>query len=76
MLLHFAEIWGGGQEAGARKFNVWVEGDLVLEEYDMYAMYGGFTAIIESFTTTVDDGVLTIAFVRGSENNPKVRNFD
>lgn len=73
VLLHFAEIWSGGQEPDARKFNVWLEGDLVLEEYDMYAMYGGFTAIIESFTTTVDDEWLTIDFVHGSENNPKVR---
>lgn len=70
--LHFCEIWSGGQEPDARKFNVWVEGDLVLEEYDMYAMYGGYTAIIESFTTTVDDGGLTIDFIHGSVNNPKV----
>lgn len=72
VLLHFAEVFRKAQEPDARKFNVFIERRLVLEEYDMYALYGGYTAIIESFTTTVDDGKLTIDFVRGSVQNPKV----
>lgn len=72
VLLHFAEIYSKAEEPGARKFNVFIEQSLVLEEYDMYSLYGGHTAIIETFTTTVDDGMLTIDFVRGSIQNPKV----
>lgn len=73
VLLHFAEVWRNGQFVGARRFNVFIEKKLVLEEYDMYELYGGYTAIIESFSTTVTDGNLTIDFVRGSIQNPKVR---
>jgi hypothetical protein len=72
VFLHFAEIFTGANETDKRKFNVVLEGSLVLEEYDMAGLYGGFTAIIESFTTTVDDGFLTIDFTRGSKQNPKI----
>jgi hypothetical protein len=72
VFLHFAEIFTGANETDKRKFNVVLEGSLVLEEYDMAGLYGGFTAIVESFTTTVDDGFLTIDFVRGSKQKPKI----
>ena len=70
--MHFAEIFPNAQAPDARKFNVFLEGNLVMEEYDIFAETGGYTASIESFTTTVKDGVVTIRFVSGSIQNPKV----
>jgi len=72
VVLHFAEIFDSAQQPDARKFNVYIEKTLVLEEYDIFALVGGFAAVTESFTTTVTDGSLTIDFVRGSIQNPKI----
>ena len=60
--LHFAEIQPG-KEAGYRRFDVLLEGDRKLEDYDSgAASSGGVDA--HTFNTTVDDAFLDIQFVR------------
>jgi ELWxxDGT repeat protein len=69
--LHFNETyWGnlvrtGG--AGSRKFNVDVEGQRKLTEYDIYAKArGAMQALTERFRVSVGDGTLNLLFSKGS----------
>jgi ELWxxDGT repeat protein len=74
--LHFNEtFWGnlakGG--AGSRRFNVYVEGDRKLTEYDIFARAGGaMKAVQETFRVRVTDGQLSIRFARGSNDFARV----
>ena len=52
--LYFAEIWSGAFSAGARKFDVTIEGAVVLDNYDVYADVGALTGVVKSFTVTAD----------------------
>jgi large repetitive protein len=70
--LHFAEIWDGGQAVGARIFDVLLENQLVLDNLDIFAEVGGYTATIKTFQTTVADGQLNINFLHGSVDDPKI----
>ncbi|MBX2842691.1 MAG: putative Ig domain-containing protein [Flammeovirgaceae bacterium] len=63
--LHFAEIWwnvgtpGGGP--GARTFDISLEGNVMLNDYDILSQVAAATAIIETVEVEVTDGVLNIA---------------
>jgi hypothetical protein len=77
VILHFTEIyWGvngspGG--VGSRRFNVDIEGQRKLSEYDIFARAGGgLRAVQESFLVPVADNSLTIAFTNGSADQAKV----
>ncbi|MFT5194018.1 MAG: glucose/arabinose dehydrogenase [Cellvibrionaceae bacterium] len=74
--LYFAEIhYGVNVENGenARSFNVHVEHSPVLNGYDIGAVAGGSAkAIIERFKTTSYDATLTVEFIVGDVDNPKV----
>jgi len=65
--LHFAEIvWSA---PNARKFKVLIEGAVVLDNYDIFAEVGQFTATTKSFyNVDVLDGQLNIDFVSIIEN--------
>jgi hypothetical protein len=67
--LGMAEVYGLG--AGLRVFTVKVEGKIVLQSHDIFAKVGANTADIETVTTDVADGVLTVEFEHVMEN-PKV----
>lgn len=74
--LHFAEIFQGvnnNNGAGSRVFDVTIEGELFLDDYDIIAQAGGpATAIIENGGPfNVSDGTLNIAF-SASEDNAKI----
>jgi len=60
--LHFAEIFFN--EASARVFDVDIEnGEGTLVDYDIIpAANASFTAVIETFLVTVNDGTLSIVF--------------
>ncbi|MGF1556363.1 malectin domain-containing carbohydrate-binding protein [Paucihalobacter sp.] len=65
--LHFAEIFwgatGGGQGGeGNRIFDVSIEGNLVLDNYDILADVGPETIVIKDFFANVTDGELNIDF--------------
>ncbi len=74
--LHFAEIYfgatnGGAGGAGKRVFNISIEGEPVLSNFDLNAEEAPMTAIIKTFTTEVTDEVLNMTF-SASVNQPKV----
>ena len=70
--LKFAEMYVTG--AGQRKFNVAINGQPVLSDFDIFAAAGGGNrAVDESFPVTLgSDGSVTIDFTPGSVQNPKV----
>jgi hypothetical protein len=74
--LHFCETWWGNLKpggVGSRQFNVDIEGERKLTDYDIYQKAGGaMKAIQESFTVEVTDGELTLAFSKGSKDYPYV----
>lgn len=52
--LYFAEIWSGAFAVGARKFDVAIEGVVVLDNYDVYADVGALAGVVKSFTVAAD----------------------
>ncbi|GAB4093030.1 malectin domain-containing carbohydrate-binding protein [Flaviaesturariibacter terrae] len=60
VVLHFAEIYW--TTAGSRVFDVSIEGVKKLDNYDIVAKAGAFTATTESFVVSVADGTLNIDF--------------
>ncbi|EAR01118.1 putative secreted protein [Maribacter sp. HTCC2170] len=81
VVLHFAEIYwgatgGGPGGSGQRVFDVTVEGNLVLDNYDIFSEVGAEVAQQKSFDVTVNDGSLNIDFSAlaavGGIDQPKV----
>jgi hypothetical protein len=62
--LHFAETSAVNFGIGNRLFNVLLEGQPVLTDFDIFAKVGALTADIEQFDITVNDGMLNIEFVQ------------
>jgi hypothetical protein len=71
VVLHFAEMFQNANNA--RIFHVDIEGQRVLNNFDMFATAGGrYIAIRRTFYVNVTDGQLNISFVKGSKDNPVV----
>ncbi|KAA6439301.1 DNRLRE domain-containing protein [Dyadobacter flavalbus] len=75
--LHFAETYFGapGKKggAGSRQFHVNIEGVRMLTNYDIFAKAGGaMRATAETFTVNVSDGILSIDFLTGAADLPRV----
>ncbi|MDQ2730404.1 MAG: malectin domain-containing carbohydrate-binding protein [Armatimonadota bacterium] len=71
--LHFAEITYDAP--GARRFNVDINGQRVLSEYDVFAAAGGKDrAVVRDFTNIHPDGAghIVISFTKGSADEPKI----
>jgi hypothetical protein len=66
--LYFAEIYFNGP--GERVFDVSIEGQTVLQNFDIWAVAGQFAALQQTFVVTVTDGVLNIVGT-ASVNNAK-----
>jgi hypothetical protein len=64
--LYFAEIYFNAP--GQRVFNVSIEGQTVLQNFDIWAVAGQFAAVQRTFVVTVTDGVLNIV-ATASVNN-------
>ncbi|WP_309384346.1 Ig-like domain-containing protein [Cerasicoccus frondis] len=59
--------------AGARQFNIAIEGTTVENDYDIHATAGGkHKAVDETYSVTVSDGVLNIDLTNGSVDVPKI----
>jgi len=72
--LHFAETHF--TTAGKRVFDVYVEGELILDNFDPYVMAGGFaTGYHVTVTPLVTDGSITIEFKRVIEH-PKISGIE
>src|SRR5207253_8241863 len=57
--------------AGQRVFNVTIEGQPVLQNFDIWALVGNNAALQRTFTTVVTDGTLNIVGT-GNKNNAKL----
>lgn len=69
----FAEIFPRAQAIGRRKFDVFVEDNLVFDNMDVFASVGANVEWTRSLTgALVEDGALSIAFRKGSDENPMV----
>jgi hypothetical protein len=66
--LYFTENYVHNQEPGKRLFDVTIEGETVLDDYDIFADVGGHTGVMKEFRTTVEDGELTLDFMHVLEN--------
>ncbi|MGB9344921.1 MAG: malectin domain-containing carbohydrate-binding protein, partial [Ilumatobacteraceae bacterium] len=66
--------WDGASAIGQREFDVYVEGILVLDEFDIVDAYGHQVGGMETFPVTDDgDGVITVVFEHGvGPQNPVV----
>lgn len=66
--LHFAELYWSA--AGSRLFQVAINGQTVLSNYDIFARAGGaFRAVVESFTANADaNGTITLSFTASVDN--------
>lgn len=69
--LHLAEVWEGAQSPGQRIFDVWIEGERVLDSFDIYAEVGYQTATVREFAVEVTEGQLNIDF-SAKINFPKI----
>ncbi|MEO6218796.1 MAG: DNRLRE domain-containing protein [Ginsengibacter sp.] len=75
--LHFAEIyWGATGQGfegglGSRVFNVKLENQYAMINYDLTQDVGGATAVIKNFPVTVSDGMLNIDFT-ANVNRPMI----
>jgi hypothetical protein len=73
--LYFAEIFKEAQAAGVRQFDVAIEGQEVLDNFDVFAEAGGgYRAIMKSFTVTTT-GDLNIDFEH-EQQNPMVHGIE
>ena len=73
--LHFAEIFPGNSEPGARVFDVQIEGETALQNYDIVADAGFQTAVVKELFTQVTDNSLDIEFIHKLQN-PKISAFE
>jgi hypothetical protein len=71
--LKFAETFTGITAAGQRQFNVSINGQQVLSNFDIFAEGGGRNvAVDKSFPVAVTNGTVTIAFEPGATQSPKI----
>jgi hypothetical protein len=71
VILKFAEIMYNGP--GMRQFNVTINGNQVLTNFDIaQAAGGGYTAIDKSFPVTVTNGAIAIQFSKGALRDPLI----
>ena len=72
--LHFAEFYW--TMAGQRVFNVAINGTTVLPNFDIVALAGANTALVEQFTATAVNNQIVISFTAGPANQPKVSGIE
>jgi trimeric autotransporter adhesin len=70
--LHFVDF--GSTAAGQRQFNVLINGEQVLTNFDIFAQTGAInTAIAEEFYTTADEnGIIELQTTVGAANQPTI----
>jgi len=78
--LYFAEPYFGSDGApageGQREFDVAVEDETRLENYDIYADVGFGTGTVKTFQATPSDGTLDVDLIDGAANNPIVNGVE
>jgi hypothetical protein len=74
--LHFAELFHTA--AGSRRFDVEVNDQLLLDDYDVVAVTGArYKAVVEETIATASaGGVITLDFIKGPNDNPKINGIE
>jgi len=73
--LHFVEL--SFTSAGSRVFNVAINGNSVLSNFDIYAQVGENHALVEEFVVTANSsGQIVVAFTKGTADNPSVAGIE
>src|SRR6478672_9374257 len=72
--LYFSENFSTAFSAGARVFDVSIEGQTVLDHYDAYADVGSLKGVVKSFIVSSDSD-LNITFLREVQN-PSVKGIE
>jgi len=71
--LYVSNQFPGASAEGERQYNVSIEGQQVLTEYDPVADVGHANGTVKAFTVTDDgDGNVTVTFEKGAVENPQV----
>ncbi len=65
--LYFVDAWDGTTEPGDRVFDVVIEGETVLNDYDIVADVGPDTGTMKNFTVT-SDGTVNVEFLHVVQN--------
>ena len=73
--LYFYEGDTNEHVVGGRIFDVLIEGELVLDNYDIFADVGAFTAVLKTFQVFVSDGNIDIDF-RHEADNPLINGIE
>ncbi len=65
--LHFADIYfgatgGGAGGVGSRVFDVSLEGNIILNDYDIIADVGSETPVVKTFEISISDGEINLEF--------------
>ena len=72
--LYFHDAWDGTSEPGDRVFNVTIDDEYVLTDFDIVGKYGDNTAAMEAFTVE-SDGSIDVGFEHVNEN-PQINGFE
>ena len=74
--LMLADAYSGTQFVGARTMDIVVEGVVRLDEYDIYAHFGGYTPGMETIVAAANDGSLSIELRHGAADDPAIRGIE
>ena len=66
--LYFDETWSKAKAPGSRVFDVLLEGQLALDDFDITAAFGWNVAGTKTLAATVTDGTLDLDFLQGVQN--------
>ncbi len=73
--LFFGNTYSGTGNVGQRQFDVLLEGNLVLNDYDVVADVGTLVGVMKTFTVTVTDGSIDI-YLQHVLENPNIRGIE
>ncbi len=60
--LYFAELHNGSSVVGGRVMDISIEGNLIMDDYDIFEEVGKFNAVTHTFVTSITDGVVNLDF--------------
>lgn len=73
--LKFAEIYYGCQRINCRVFNVKLENNQILTNFDIFKEVGGYAALDKTYTVTVNDSALNIDMI-AIKDSPKISGIE
>ncbi len=74
--LYFLNSYGGTAQPGQRVFDVMLEGQVALDNFDVSAEFGHKVAGMTAITANVTDGNLDLDFIRGAAGDPMINGIE